>query len=157
VLADGEGIEQRLRRMFVHAVAGIDDARAADARQQMPGTRRGVAQDDHVRGHRFDVQRGVGERFALEDARRRDRHAERVRAQPLFRDFERRAGAGARLVEQVDHGLAAKRRHFLDRPLSDLAHRLGGFQHEMNLVARQIADAQEILLHGNEAPSAPDV
>jgi hypothetical protein len=77
----------------------------------------------------------------------RDRDAECVRAQPLFRDFERRAGARARLVEQVDHGLAAQRRHLLDRPLADLAHRLGGLQHEMDLVAREIADAEEILLH----------
>ena len=44
VLADGEGVEQRLRRMLVHAVAGVDDAptgrsaRAGAARR----TRRGA-------------------------------------------------------------------------------------------------------------------
>ena len=35
VLANREGVEQRLRRMLVHAVAGVDDARLADARQQV--------------------------------------------------------------------------------------------------------------------------
>ena len=35
VLADRERVEQRLRRVLVHAVAGVDDARLADARQQV--------------------------------------------------------------------------------------------------------------------------
>ena len=61
---------------------------------------------------------------------------ERVGAQPLLGDLERGAGARARLVEQVDDGLAAQRRHLLDRPLPDLAHRLGGVENEIDLVAR---------------------
>ncbi len=71
VLADRERVEQRLRRVLVHAVAGVDDARPADARQQVAGAGRGVAQHDHVGRHRLDVQRGVGERLALEHARGR--------------------------------------------------------------------------------------
>ena len=35
-----ERVEQRLRRMLVHAVAGVDDARPADARQLMRRARR---------------------------------------------------------------------------------------------------------------------
>ena len=57
VLANREGVEQRLRRMLVHAVARVDDARPAQARQQVARARRRVAQDDHVRRHRLDVQR----------------------------------------------------------------------------------------------------
>jgi hypothetical protein len=39
VLADRERVEQRLRRMLVHAVAGVDDARLANAGQQVAGAR----------------------------------------------------------------------------------------------------------------------
>jgi hypothetical protein len=35
--ADGEGVEQRLRRMLVHAVSGVDDSRAAQAREHVAG------------------------------------------------------------------------------------------------------------------------
>ena len=61
--------------------------------------------------------RGVGQRLALQHARRGDGDVQRVGAQPLLRDLERGARARARLVEQVDDGLAAQRRHLLDRPL----------------------------------------
>ena len=57
----------------------------------------------------------------------------RVGAQPLLGDLERRPRARARLVEQVDDGLAAQRRHLLDRPLADLAHRLGGVEDQVDL------------------------
>ena len=68
-----------------------------------------------------------------------DGDVQRVGAQPLLRDLERRARARARLVEQVDDRLAAQRRHLLDRPLADLAHRLGGVEDQVDLVAREIA------------------
>src|SRR5204863_6214351 len=72
---------------------------------------------------------------------------ERIGAQALLRDLERGARARARLVEHVDDGLAAQRRHFLDRPLADFAHRLGGVENEIDLVGGEVADAQEIFLH----------
>ncbi len=60
VLDHRERVEQRLRRMLVRAVAGVDDARPADARELMRRARRGVAHDDHVRRHRLERPRGVG-------------------------------------------------------------------------------------------------
>ena len=54
--------------------------------------------------------------------------AQRVGAQPLLGDLERRARPRARLEEQVDDGPAAQRRHLLDRPRADLLHRLGGVE-----------------------------
>ena len=72
---------------------------------------------------------------------------ERVGAQALLGDLERRARARARLEEQVDDRLAAQRRHFLDRPLADLPHRFGGVEHAVDLVAREVGDAEQILLH----------
>src|SRR6266852_2799769 len=146
VLADREGVEQRLRRVLVHAVAGVDDPRPADARQQVARARRSVAQDDHVGRHRLDVHRRVGQRLAFQDARCRDGDVERVGAEPLLRDLERRARPRARLVEQVDDRLPAQRRHLLDRPLPDLAHRFRGVEDQINLVARASVDAVGVLL-----------
>ena len=78
-----------------------------------------------------------------------DGDVQRVGAEPLLGDLERRARARARLVEQVDDRLAAQRRHLLDRPLADLAHRLGGVEDEVDLVRREVGDAEQILLHGS--------
>ena len=69
-LADRERVEQRLRRMLVHAVAGVDDAerQMRDSRWHAP--------DDEWRStimsgrHRLEVERGVGQRLAFDDARR---------------------------------------------------------------------------------------
>src|SRR5262249_37589799 len=70
----------------------------------------------------------------------------RIGAQPLFGDLERGPRPRARLVEQVDDGLAAQGRHLLDRPLADLAHRLGGVEDQEDLVGGEVVDAEEILL-----------
>src|SRR5204863_29094 len=67
--------------------------------------------------------------------------------QPLLGNLERGARARARLEEQVHDRLPAQRRDLLDRPLRDLAHRLGGVEHEVDLFGREIRDAQQILLH----------
>src|SRR5678816_4938778 len=47
---DREGVEQRLSRMLVRAVTGIDDARLADARELMRRARRSVSYT-HLRAH----------------------------------------------------------------------------------------------------------
>ena len=91
-------------------------ADAADPRQQVRRAGRGVAHHDHVGRHRLEVARGVEQRLALGDARRRGRDVQRVGAEPLLGDLERGPGARARLEEQVDDRPAAQRRDLLDRP-----------------------------------------
>ena len=106
-----------------------------------------MTEHDHVRRHRLDVHRGIGQRLSLEDARRRHGDVQRIRAQALLGNLERRARSGARLVEEIDDCLPAQGRHFLDRPLPDLAHRLGGVEQMVDLFPREIVDAEQILLH----------
>ena len=65
VLADRERVEQRLRRVLVHAVAGIDDGRPAQAREQVRGARRRVPHHDHVGRHRLEVADRVEQRLPL--------------------------------------------------------------------------------------------
>ena len=67
----------------------------------------------------------IRERLALEHARGRHGDVQRVRAQTLLGDLERGPRPRARLVEQIDHGLAAQRGHLLDGPFADLPHGLG--------------------------------
>ena len=120
-------------------------AGAADARQQVTRARRAVAQHDHARRHRLDVHRRVDQRLALDDARRADGDVERVGAEALLGDLERRARARARLEEQVDDGAAAQRRHLLDRALADFLHRFGGVEDQHDLLGAEIGDAEQIL------------
>ena len=88
-LANGERVEQRLRRVLVGAVAGVDD-RAVDARGEevrRPG--RGMAHDDRVGPHRVEVARRVEQRLALGDAAGRDGETDDVGAHAFGGDLER--------------------------------------------------------------------
>ena len=144
VLADRERVEQRLRRVLVHAVAGVDDRRMARPGEQVRRARRGVAHHDHVRRHRLEVAHGVEERLPLRHARRRGRDAQRVGAQTLLGDLERRARARARLEEQIHDGAAAQRGHLLDRSAADFLHRDGGVEDERDLVGREALDPEQV-------------
>ena len=122
----------------------IADRQMRASRWQAPG--RGVPQHDHVGRHRLEVQRGVDQRLALHHARGGDRDVQRVGAQPLLGDLERRARARARLEEQVDDGLAAQRRHFLDRRAGrspSSPRRCRGSSDD--LLGRQVGDAEQVL------------
>ena len=66
--ADGEDVEQPLRRMFVGAVAGVDDAAVQVLGEQVRRARHGMAHHHHVDAHRLDVLGRVDERLALADA-----------------------------------------------------------------------------------------
>ena len=59
LLADRHRVEECLRRVLVRAVSGVDYACAADARELVRRARRGVAYDDEVGRHRFEVARRV--------------------------------------------------------------------------------------------------
>ena len=83
-LADGEDVEQALRRVLVGAVAGVDDAnvRQQVLRQQVRRAGRRVPHDHHVDAHRLDVLGGVDERLALGGAGAAGGEVERVGAEP---------------------------------------------------------------------------
>ena len=100
--ADGERVEQRLRRMLVRAVAGVDDRAVDLAGEKMHGAGRVMAHDDDVGPHGVQRRRGVDQRLALLHRGRRDRHVHDVGAEPLAGDLEGGLGAGRGLEEQVD-------------------------------------------------------
>ena len=55
MLAHGQHVQQSLRRMLVHAVARVDDARADMLRQQRRRAAHRMADDDDVRAHLVEV------------------------------------------------------------------------------------------------------
>src|ERR1035437_9620227 len=65
VAAGGEGIEQRLRGMFVGAVAGVDHGAIDLARQQFDPARGMVPDHQNVRVHGVQRHRGIDQGFSL--------------------------------------------------------------------------------------------
>ena len=105
---DGQRVEQRLGRVFVRAVAGVDDGGIDDLGQQVRRAGLVVAHDQQVAVHGVQRGRGVDQRLALVHRGRGDRHVDHVGAEALAGQFEAGAGAGAVLEEQVDQGAAAQ-------------------------------------------------
>ena len=68
-LAHRVEVEQRLRRVLVLPVAGVDDVRRGVVRDERRGAGLGVADDDHVGVVRGERQRRVLQRLALVDRR----------------------------------------------------------------------------------------
>ena len=88
VAPDGQRVEQRLGRVLVGAVAGVDHRAVHFSRQQRHGARLMVANDQNVGPHGVQRHRGVDQRLALFDARHADRHVHHVRAEPLAGELE---------------------------------------------------------------------
>ena len=81
--ADRQGVEQRLGRMLVGAVAGVDHRAVDLLRQQLHRAGRMVAHHDDVRAHGVERHRGVDQRLALLHRGGRDVHVHDVGAEPL--------------------------------------------------------------------------
>ena len=146
IAPDGERVEQRLGRMLVRAVAGVDHRAIDLAGEQMH--RAGVMMPHHqnVGPHGVQGHGGVDQRLALFDARRAHRHVHHVRAEPLAGEFERRLGAGRRLEEQIDLGAAAQGRALLLDLPRDRHRFIGEIEQRNDLLARQMLDAKKVAL-----------
>ena len=148
--AHGVGVEQRLGRVGVPAVAAVDDAgRRPPA--DLPGHAAGaVADDEGVDAHRRHRLDGVAEALALVDAGRPDAERHHVGRQALGRRLERQAGPRRVLEEQVADRLAAQRRHLRVGPPVDLGHRVGEVEQAQHAVGADLADRAQVL---HDAPS----
>ena len=111
-IADGQEIQQALRRMRMVAVAGVDDDRArARARRSAPACRFLVAHDERVGVHRFERRQCVFEAFALARRRARDIEVDDVGAEPLRGELEARTCARRRLEKEIhDRATGQQRR-----------------------------------------------
>ena len=106
--ADGERVEQRLGRVLVAAVAGIEHGAVDLLGQQVDGAGMRVAHHQQVGVHGVQRQRGVDQGLALLDRAGLHRHVHHVRTKALAGDLEARLRAGGVLEEHVDLGQAGE-------------------------------------------------
>ena len=154
-------VEERLGRVLVLAVAGVDHVRArvADGELRRPDLR--MAHDEHVRVVGAEREERVLEGLALVDrgAGRLDRH--RVRGEALRRELEARRRARGRLVEDVDDGAAAERGQLLHLALERRLEGARRREQALHVGAVEVADRDEVAPRrrsGRErVPHEPDV
>ena len=137
--ADRQRVEQRLRRVLVTAVAGIDDGAIDLLRQQLHGARFGMAHHQHIGMHRVQRHRRVDQGLAFAHRRSLHRHVDDIGAEPLAGDLERGAGARRILEEAVDQGAAAQRRRLLVGAAVELDGAVGEVEDVVDLVGGQQA------------------
>ena len=149
--ADGERVEERLRRVLVRAVAGVDDRAVDLAGEEMHGAGRVMAHDDDVRPHGVQRRRGVDQRLALLHRGRRDRHVHDVGAEPLAGDLEGGLRAGRGLEEQVDLRAAAQGRLLLLDLPADLDRLVGQVEQRLDVRRRQPLDPEQMAVGKDRA------
>jgi hypothetical protein len=142
--ANRERVEQGLRRVLVRPVPSVDHARGGVLRDEVRRAARRVADHQHVWAHGLEVLHGVEQRLALAHARARRGNVDHVSAQAFSSDFEGRAGASARLEEEVDDRLAAKGRDLSDLSARDVEEDLCGVEvlHDVARVPRSSMSRQ---------------
>ncbi len=111
--ADGQRVEQRLGRVLVGAVAGVDHRTVDLARQEMHGAGGMVADHQQIRVHGVQGGRRVDQRLALLHRGGGDRHVHHVGAEALAGKLEGGLGPGRGLEKQVDLGPATQDGLFL--------------------------------------------
>ncbi len=139
-------IEQRLSRMLMPAVAGIDHRGLHPASQGLCRSRRRMTQHDDIRLHGLNVARRIEQGFAFDDAARRRGKIDDIRAQSLGRQLERRARSRARLEEEIHNCTPAQRRHFLDLAAAHFLERIGRLKNKLDILHRQGCQTEQIFM-----------
>ena len=112
-LAHRQDVEEALRRVFVRAVAGVDDRAVFEIlRQKSRRAGAAVANDDRVDAHRQDVLGGVDERFAFRKTARRGGKLDDVGPEAASGEPEADASARRVFEKEVDDRFAVQQRDF---------------------------------------------
>ena len=130
--------------MLVHAVAGVDDDRAAEPRQQVRRAGRGVPHDDHVGRHRLEVADGVEERFPFVTL---DCATAMLSVSALRRFSATSNDMRVRVLGSKNRLTTVRPRRvgtFLIGRGRDLGHRLRGVENQADLVRLEVGDAQQV-------------
>ena len=113
VAADGERVEERLGRVLVGAVAGIDHRARHLLGEQLDRAGGVMAHDQDVRPHGVQRHRRIDQRLALLHGGGADRHVHDVGAEALAGELEGGLGPRRGLEEEVDLRAAAQDRLLL--------------------------------------------
>src|SRR5215207_8967897 len=143
--ADGERIEERLGRVLMLAVAGVDDGASHLLGKKLHGPRSMMTHDEEVGMHCIERDRGIEHGFALRESGASHGHVHDVGAEPLSGELEGALGASRRLEEKIDLGAPAQRRLFLLNLTGKLHITVGEVQQIVDFVGRKRLDGQEML------------
>jgi hypothetical protein len=152
-LPERQRVQQRLRRVLVSAVAGVDHRRSTvrggrPVGEPVRGTRCRVADDQRISSGGAQGQRGVAQRFTFAHRRSRSTDVDHVGAHPLAGDLEGHPGAGGVLVEHRDDGAAAQRRQLADFATDQgLGEAVGVVEDREGLATGQVAGGQQMPAH----------
>ena len=91
---DGVGVEQGLRRMLMHTVAGINYGDVKVSGHQVRSARIGMAHDNNISSNRAQRISRIQQRLSLLDARATREHEDSGCSQRFGSNFEGCPGAG---------------------------------------------------------------
>ena len=137
-------VEQRLGRVLVLPVAGVDDVCVGHSCDELWRADLRMADDDHVRVVGAERDRRVLERLALvhRGTGRLDRH--RVRRETFGRELERRRRPRGRFVEHIDHEPAFECRQLLHLALEGALECARCREQPLEVVARDVRNRNEV-------------
>ncbi len=144
VTANGERIEERLRRMLVTAVAGIDHRAIHLLGQQLDRAGRMVAYHEDVGAHGVQRHRRVDQGLAFLHRGGRDRHVHHVGAEPFSGELEGALRPGRGLEEKIDQGAAAEVVALLGDLAAELGGLLGKIEQRNDFAARKAFDSKKM-------------
>ena len=144
MFADRHDVEQSLRRMFVRAVAGVDNAATHVARKQMGRSRSLVSHDHGVDIHGFDVASRIGNGFSFGEAAAGCGEVDRVGAQPPRGQREARARPRRVLKEQIRARAPFEQREVTGTTLRHPFEDGGRVQEQDELVERKGLEVEQV-------------
>lgn len=107
MLANREDVEQRLRGVFVRAVAGVEDVATEMFGEELRGAGGAVSDDHLIDAHGLDGEGRVDEGFAFGEAAAGGGEVDRIGAEAFGSEAEAGSGSGGGFEEQVgDDGSA---------------------------------------------------
>jgi hypothetical protein len=143
-VSDGEGIEQRLRGMLVHAVPGIEDRHVHALGDEGGGAGGGVTNHEAIRPHGFERADGIDERFALLQARRLGLQGHAIGAQPRRSGGEADPRARGRLEKRQGDGFAAQGGQFFERVTLEFLKWLGLIENKKYLGLGESFNSEQV-------------
>ena len=128
--------------MGVGSVAGIDDGGLRLSRDHRRQARATVADDDVVGAHGLERLDGFPDGLAFGDGGLSDVEVRDIRGEAFGGDLEGRVGAGARLVEQHEHGPALERGDLFNGAGEELLERDGLLEEMVDLLPFEGRDVE---------------
>ena len=151
ISADGECIQQRLRRVLMLAIARIDHRAIDFTGQKLHRACRMMAHNNQIGPHRVQRHGGIDQRLALFNGGRANRHVHHISAQPFACKFKRGLGARRGFKKQIDLGASPQGRLFLLDLARNFDSLIGQIQKLNNIFRRQTFDAKKVTMRKKPA------